>query len=98
MHPQNTNLYKIGLCTARVTSHRSREDLTFEVYNLYPDYVYPGRIIRIDIQVEGEPEEDKLVNIEIELHKESELDAATVASIRIFSPKGSYTGVKTAAS
>ena len=71
-----------------------REDLTFEVYNLYPDYVYPGRIIRIDIQVEGEPEEDKLVNIEIELHKGSELDAATVASIRIFSPKGSYTGLR----
>ena len=23
-----------------------REDLTFEVYNLYPDYVYPGRITR----------------------------------------------------
>ena len=67
-----------------------REDLTFEVYNLYPDYVYPGRIIRIDIQVDGEPKEDKLVNIEIELHTESELDVATVASIRIFSPKSSY--------
>ena len=71
-----------------------REDLTFEVYNLYPDYVYPGRIIRINIQVEGEPEEDKLVKIEIELHKESELDAATVASIRIFSPKGSYADLR----
>ena len=68
-----------------------REDLTFEVYNLYPDYVYPGRIIRINIQVEGEPEEDKLVKIEIELHKESELDAATKSYIRIFSPKESYT-------
>ena len=32
-----------------------REDLTFQVYNLYPDYVYPGRIIRVDIQVEGAP-------------------------------------------
>ena len=68
-----------------------REDLTFKVYNLYPDYVYPGRIIRINLQVEGKPEEDKLVNIEIELHKESELDAATKSYIRIFSPKGSYT-------
>ena len=66
-----------------------REDLTFEVYNLYPDYVYPGRSIRIDIQVEGEPEEDKLVKVEIELHKESNLDAATVADSRIYSPKGS---------
>ena len=32
---------------------RIRPDLTFEVYNLYPDVVYPGRIIRVDIQVEG---------------------------------------------
>ena len=26
---------------------RIREDLTFQVYNLYPDYVYPGRIVRV---------------------------------------------------
>lgn len=71
-----------------------REDLTFEVYNLYPDYVYPGRIIRIDIQVEGKPEEDKLVKVEMELHKESDLDAATVADSRIYSPKGSYVGLR----
>lgn len=30
-----------------------REDLTFEVYNLYPDYVFPGKIRRVDIVVEG---------------------------------------------
>ncbi len=62
-----------------------REDLTFEVYNLYPDYVYPGRIIRVDIQVEGEPEEDKRITVEIELHGESDLDAAKFASTTIFS-------------
>ena len=67
-----------------------REDLTFEVYNLYPDYVYPGRIIRVDIQVEGEPEEDKLITVEIELHRESDLDAAQSAYIRVFSEKGTY--------
>ena len=67
-----------------------REDLTFEVYNLYPDYVYPGRIIRVDIQVEGEPEEDKLITVEIEIHGESELDAAQTAYIRVWSDKGTY--------
>ena len=67
-----------------------REDLTFEVCNLYPDYVYPGRIIRVDIQVEGEPEEDKLITVEIELHKESDLDAAQTAYIVVFSEKGTY--------
>ena len=67
-----------------------REDLTFEVYNLYPDYVYPGRIVRVDIQVIGEPEEDKQVTVEIELHQESDLDAANTAHIRVFSDKDTY--------
>ena len=67
-----------------------REDLTFEVYNLYPDYVYPGRITRIDIQVEGEPEEDKLITVEIEIHGESHLDSAQSAYIRVFSEKGTF--------
>ena len=30
---------------------RIRPDLTFQVYNLYPDYVYPGRIIQLDVKV-----------------------------------------------
>ena len=67
-----------------------REDLTFKVYNLYPDYVYPGRIIRIDIQVEGEPEEDKQITVEIEIHGQSALDAAQSAYIRVFSEKGTF--------
>ena len=67
---------------------RIRQDLTFQVYNLYPDRVYPGRVIRVDIEVTGIPENDKLITVEIELHKESELDAATGASTRIRSQKG----------
>jgi len=67
-----------------------REDLTFQVYNLYPDYVYPGRITRIGIQVEGEPEEDKLITVELEIHGESHLDTAQSAYIRVFSEKGTY--------
>ena len=30
-----------------------REDLTFTVYNLYPDYTFPGKIIGLDLKVEG---------------------------------------------
>ena len=67
-----------------------REDLTFEVYNLYPDYVYPGRITRIDIQVEGKPEEDKQVTVEIEIHGESEFDTASGAYMRLFSERGTF--------
>ena len=64
-----------------------REDLTFEVYNLYPDYIYPGRIIRVDIQVEGEPEEDKQINLEIEIHGESSLDTAHYGYLRLYDDK-----------
>ena len=65
-----------------------REDLTFKVYNLYPDYVYPGRIIRVDIQIEGEPEEDKFITVEIEIHGESDIDAASRGFTRVWSPQG----------
>ena len=71
---------------------RIREDLTFEVYNLYPDYVYPGKIRRVDIEVTGASEEDKKVRIEIELHAlDEELEGATKAYTRIFSDVGTYT-------
>ena len=59
-----------------------REDLTFEVYNLWPDYVYANRIKSVDITVEGDPKEDKHVHIEIELHKipdANNMDAASAA-------------------
>ena len=65
-----------------------REDLTFQVYNLYPDYVYPGRIKRIDIRVEGAPEEDKQITVEIELHSEGGLDTAAGAYANVYSEKG----------
>lgn len=67
-----------------------REDLTFQVYNLWPDYVYPGRIIGIDIQVMGAPEEDKHVTITLQLHRESDSDTASIGYTRIFSEKGIY--------
>ncbi len=65
-----------------------REDLTFQVYNLYPDYIYPGRIIRIDTKVDGEPEEDKVITIVIEIHSESDLDTATKCSMELYNKKG----------
>ena len=47
---------------------RIREDLTFEVYNLFPDYVHPGKIRAVDITVAGASHEDKIVTVEVELH------------------------------
>lgn len=70
-----------------------REDLTFEVYNLWPDYVYPGKIIGIDIQVTGAPEEDKQITITLRLHGENEWDTATRGYTRIHSEKGTFEDV-----
>ena len=58
-----------------------RQDLTFEVYNLYPDYIYPGKIVSVDIRVDGQPEEDKLVTVEIHTHTENELDYGNLIDV-----------------
>ncbi len=71
-----------------------REDLTFEVYNLYPDYVFPGKIRRVDIKVIGAPEDDKEVLIEIALHAfDNVLEGAISAYARIHSDAGTYKDV-----
>ena len=68
-----------------------REDLTFEVYNLYPDYVFPGKIRRVDIRVDGAPEEDKAVTVVIGLHANNpETEGATYTWMRIFSEIGTW--------
>lgn len=69
-----------------------REDLTFEVLNLLPDYNYPGKIKRIDITVSGSPIEDKTVTVELELNIIDKLfDGAQKAIMRIFSEIGTFT-------
>jgi len=73
---------------------RIREDLTFQVYNLYPDYVFPGKIRRVDIRVDGLPNDDKTVNVEIELHGgDAAIEGATRALMRVFSEVGTYEDV-----
>ncbi len=68
-----------------------REDLTFEVYNLYPDYRYPGKIVGVDIQVSGNPEEDKKVTVTITLDTNGDPSfGANRAIMRITSDDGTY--------
>ena len=63
------------------------DHLSFEVLNLWPDYDYPGKIKRVNVSVLGEPEEDKLVTIEIELnHIDGYDDGAASGGVRITSP------------
>ena len=71
-----------------------REDLTFEVYNLFPDYVFPGKIRRVDIRVIGAPEADKTVRIEVELHAlDRVLEGAEDVLMRIVSEAGTFVDV-----
>ncbi|RYV02013.1 hypothetical protein SOPP22_10570 [Shewanella sp. OPT22] len=68
-----------------------RDDLTFQVYNLFPDYVFPGKIKRVDISVASTADEDKTVTVELELHALSkDLEGAKHAYTRIFSETGTY--------
>ena len=75
----------------RIYLSRIREDLTFQVYNLFPDYVFPGKIRRVDIRVEGAPDADKTIFIEIELHAlDHAAEGAAWANTRISSDVGTY--------
>ena len=68
-----------------------REDLQFEVLNLFPDYDYPGKIKRVDVYARGAKDEDKTIEVEIELlNKEGFQDGAKGAITRIFSPNGTF--------
>ena len=71
-----------------------REDLTFQVLNLAPDFTYPGKIIRTSVLVEGAPEQDKAISVEIELHRSAgAFDGASSAYMRLFSDIGTYKDV-----
>ena len=66
-----------------------RPDLTFQVYNLFPDYNYPGKIKRTKLEVIGGPNEDKKVVLEIELTVMNKaFDGADWASCRFTSSIG----------
>jgi surface protein len=71
-----------------------REDLQFEVLNLWPDYTYPGKIVAVNITVDGLPEEDKYCSVAIQLHNvDGVFDGAQHAFFRIFSEIGTYDDV-----
>ena len=70
------------------------DHLSFEVLNLWPDYDFPGKIKRASITVDGKPEEDKLVTMEIELNDMPNIeDGASRAYTRITSSNFVENGV-----
>ncbi len=71
-----------------------RPDLTFKVYNLFPDYNYPGKIKRTKLEVVGAPNEDKIVKLEIELNiMNKAFDGAEWAACTFFSSIGTLKGM-----
>tara|TARA_B110000014_G_scaffold60236_1_gene40724 strand:+ start:43 stop:4383 length:4341 start_codon:yes stop_codon:yes gene_type:complete len=68
-----------------------REDLTFTVYNLFPDYFYPGKIIGTKVEVIGASDENKTVKFTIKLKSDSvALDGASKAQTRFTSSIGTF--------
>jgi len=71
-----------------------RPDLTFKVYNLFPDYNYPGKIKRTKLEVVGAPNDDKIVKLEIELNiMNKAFDGAEWAACTFFSSIGTLKGM-----
>ena len=72
-----------------------REDLTFTVYNLFPDYTFPGKVTGVEIEVTGEPDEEKVVKFTATLNSENyPYDAASAAYIRFVSSIGTIHDIR----
>ena len=68
-----------------------RKDLTFEVYNLFPDYDFPGKIRQVEVSAHGNQDEDKQVVVTIELTNKAGIqDSARSAYTRVFSPNDTF--------
>ncbi len=68
-----------------------RTDLQFDVLNLFPDYDYPGKIKRVDVVVEGAPESDKTVTIELEVNTiPGKMDGVDMAYMILHAEGGTY--------
>ena len=77
------NFIKNYIMNGSVYLTQIREDLTFEVYNLNPDYTYPGQIKKIEVKVIGDQFEDKTVKFRIELFGSDSFSGASWMKFRI---------------
>ncbi|MCO4815476.1 MAG: hypothetical protein KC454_12235, partial [Flavobacteriales bacterium] len=71
-----------------------REDLTFTVYNLFPDYTFPGKVTKLEIESVGEPEEDKVVTVTATLDStDPSIDGASEIYMRWVSSIGTIVDI-----
>lgn len=67
------------------------ENMTFEVYNNFPDYDYPGKVSEIEIDVTGRADEDKQVTVIMKVDTRGDVQyGATKAYTRITAPDGRF--------
>ena len=60
------------------------EELTFTVYNLFPDYTFPGKVTKLEVEVNGASEEDKEVTVKVTLNSiNPALDGASGGWLRV---------------
>ena len=87
--PAKYEFVRDRIMQGRIYLARIREDLTFEVYNLFPDYVYPGKIRRVDVTVAGGPHDDKTLTVDLELHAlDGDKEGAIQGFTRLLSSAG----------
>ena len=66
-----------------------KKQVTFQVFNLFPDFVYPGKIIKVDITIQGKPHQDKRCTVTIQLNTLGGVfDGAKHAYFRLYSEIG----------
>ena len=69
--------------------------MTFTVYNLFPDYTFPGKVTSVEVEVNGEAEEDKQVKITAKLNSEDpQYDGASEIYIRFSSSIGTIHDIR----
>jgi len=86
--PAKYSFVRDELMSGRQYMSRFRDDLVFQVENGHPDYTHPGRVERVEVSVEGEPEEDKLATVEIELARTGSQQDARSAVLRLINDAG----------
>ena len=93
--PAKYNFIRDRIMGGSVYLSQAREDLTFKLEDLQPDYMFPTEIKRIDIEVSGDPDADKLVTVEIELHTDKGISqgGASLANFRLTSEIGTFVDV-----
>jgi hypothetical protein len=65
------------------------DELTFTVYNLFPDYTFPGKVTKMEVSVSGAPDEDKEVTIKATMNSiNPNVDGATAGYMRLVSSVG----------